>query len=267
MFDVVLLDFLLGLAARGGTSFTAMHAVYTSLWASSMEGSMYARREHFVHKVGMAIIVWSFLAMVSDAGLSCGDVQWQLRPHHEPEDFADLLPLARNAFAVLASTHACWLFRRVPALIVDGKWCVQTPVCNSRRCNPVYHTELQLGYFQGCHHRPARGSLYCHDHQKQCRGEAGEAVILEHRQARSCSSGVLRAQTLRRLLRFSEVVSEHGVSLEYKVAGRWVASSAVAEVDIQAYERSLLRKRRVDSEGGARLSVVFLVSTALAARG
>jgi hypothetical protein len=130
--EVSLLLFLLGAMARGGMSASAVFDVYGSLWASSLAGTQYGSREHFVKKLTLVVLTWGTLRLGRDSGVDVEGVFWHLRPHHEAEDFATLLPHMRGAFDSLARSHACWLFRTLPAVIIDGKWCVQTPVCNER---------------------------------------------------------------------------------------------------------------------------------------
>jgi hypothetical protein len=164
VFEVVLVVFLLGLLARAGVSFTGFIAVFNSLWHSSFENTMYSRREHLLKKMEMAVISYSSAQMLKESGVDFAAFRWHLRPHHVAEDFADLLALVQQAFRALSAAHACWLFRRVRALIVDGKWCIQTRVCNARFCNPVFCEDLKEGYFKGCCKRPAPGSWYCAHH-------------------------------------------------------------------------------------------------------
>lgn len=118
--------------ARGGMSLSAVFDVYSSLWSSSLAATQYARREHFVKKLTFVILTWGALRLFRESSAGVQGVVWHLRPHHEAEDFSGLLPHMRSAFDSLAASHACWLFRTLPAVVVDGKWCVQTPVCNER---------------------------------------------------------------------------------------------------------------------------------------
>jgi hypothetical protein len=129
--ETVLLAYVLGLLARGGVSFTGFAAVYSTMWLASMEGTMYASRTHFLQKLELNIIVYAAIMMFAESGLCVRNFAWTLRPHHEARDFEDLLGLVRQAFEILARAHACWLFRSVPALVVDGKWCIQTSICNA----------------------------------------------------------------------------------------------------------------------------------------
>eukprot|EP00973_Karenia_brevis_P048374 6712453-Karenia_brevis.AAC.1 len=102
--------------------------------------------------------------MFVEGGVDVSSFVWKLRPHHEANDFKHLLEVVRKAFTQLAGAHACWLFRQVRALILDGKWCVQTSICNARNCNPVFSVDIRAGYYKGCTNRPAKGSLYCQAH-------------------------------------------------------------------------------------------------------
>ena len=79
------------------------------------------------------MIAWSSLQRTSVSALFRGHCD-------RITDLENLLPLVRQAFQTLASSHACWLFRSFPAVIVNGKWSFQTLVCNSRNCNPKFVT-------------------------------------------------------------------------------------------------------------------------------
>lgn len=185
VFEVVLLDYLLGLAARAGVTMTAFHAIYHAIWGESVDRCCHSQREHFVQKFFLGMLVWSSLHLLQDANVAFCTVPWTLRPHHVASDLENILPLVRHAFQTLASAYACWLFRSLPAVIVDGKWSVQTLVCNCRNCNPKFVKDLQLGYMQGCCNRPAKGAKYCSQHAMTPLPTASSADILitEHRQA------------------------------------------------------------------------------------
>ncbi|CAK9069142.1 unnamed protein product [Durusdinium trenchii] len=223
VFEIALLDFLLALAARAGVTLSAFHAVYMGLWPWSSDGTAHSRREHFVKKTIVILIVWAAVQMFLEAGLNVSHVIWYLRPHHTANDFANILPLVREAFQTLAQAHACYLFRRVPAVVVDGKWCVQTLLCNARNGNPVYEPALQLGYLQGCRCRPLRGSKYCEYHNAAGPRPNGpvEVEIIDHRQ----------------------VTDGQGVHLQYKIGDVWHAATTVATGAVRKYELQLLRRQ------------------------
>jgi hypothetical protein len=216
VFEVTLLSYLLGLLARGGISFTAFAVVYQGLWRPSLQGTMYAQRTHFLQKLELNIITFAAILMFAESGLDVQSFAWRLRPRHEATDFTDLLHLVKKAFSLLTAAHACWLFRRVRALILDGKWCLQTSICNARDCNPAFSAEIREGYFKGCVERPVRGSLYCkhHNHAQGHRRQdpaTEEGLITSHR----------------------KVLRDDGVFLEYNVGGAWLAAHAVAGVDFR----------------------------------
>lgn len=232
VFEVVLLQYLLGLTSRGGVSFTGFAAVYSHIWFSTMQGTMYLQRTHFLQKIEMNVIVFAAVAMFRESGMDLRDFLWHLRPHHEANDFAELLEKVRQAFGILSAAHACWLFRMVPALIVDGKWCIQTSICNARDSNPVFNKDIREGFFKGCVERPSRGNLYCKKHG------------LGHGHgARAAESDTCRLTSHRKIVRADNV------SLEYCVDGVWFPADAVETVDIRAYEKSQLRKTAATTEG------------------
>jgi hypothetical protein len=223
--EFTLLAYLLGLLARGGVSFTAFAVVYTGMWSASMRGTMYMQRTHFLQKLELNVIAYASVLMFAESGLDVKDFIWHLRPHHEADDFAGLLVLVRQAFALLSAAHACWLFRRVRALITDGKWCIQTSICNARDCNPVFSAAIREGYFKGCVERPVRGSLYCkahgHGHGSRKAAASDDVKVTSHR----------------------KVVKDDGVFLEYRVEGVWLPATVVDTADVRAYEKWMLRKR------------------------
>jgi hypothetical protein len=224
--EFTLLAYLLGLLARGGISFTAFAVVYIGLWSSSMQGTMYMQRTHFLQKLELNIIAYASVLMFAESGLDVRDFIWHLRPHHEADDFTDLLLLVRKAFALLSASHGCWLFRQVRALIADGKWCIQTSICNARDCNPVFSAAIQEGYFKGCVERPVRGSLYCKAH---CHGHA-------HGRSAAASDDV-------KVSSHRKTVKSDGVFLEYSVDGVWQPAAGVDKDDVRAYEKWMLRKK------------------------
>ena len=182
VFESVFLTFLVGLLARGGMTFTAFAAIYIQLWEHSVQGTMYSDRSHMLQKLEVAIISFGAINLFLASGYSLADWRWYLRPKHIGMDFEPLIPHLQQAFQTLARCHACWLFRRVRGLIVDGKWSVQTRVCNARNINPIFSADLADGFFQGCVHRPATGSLYCLDHKGAASTKQHEQLC-EHRKA------------------------------------------------------------------------------------
>ena len=92
---------------------------------------MYADRPHFIRKLSMVLLTFASIQMFAEAQLRIDGYQWHLRPHHVAEDFATLQPLLKQAWDILAMKHSCWLTQRLKAFIVDGKWCIQTLVCNA----------------------------------------------------------------------------------------------------------------------------------------
>ena len=227
VFEVSLLTYLQGLLSRGGLSFTAFAIVYQGMWAGSMTGTMYAHRTHLVQRLEVAIIAAGAMQMFMESGLDARDFVWTLRPRHEASDFEPLLSRVRQAFKALSASHACWLTRRVRALIVDGQWCVQTSICNARDCNPVFSADVKEGYFKGCTHRPVRGGLYCtmHNHPAGDRWQEphpSEGIIEDHR----------------------KIVRDSGIALEYKVDGAWLPAMDVATADARIYEKRLLRRQQ-----------------------
>lgn len=148
--EVTLLASLLGCVARGGMSFSGIFDVYTSLWGRTLAESMYARREHFVKKLTCAMIAYASLQLLETSPMEFCDFEWYLRPHHMAEDFSPLLELVRTAFGRLAAEHNCRLFNSAPVVILDGKWSVQTMVCNERGSGRTWSAALATGFFKGC---------------------------------------------------------------------------------------------------------------------
>jgi hypothetical protein len=142
---------------------------------------MFADRSHFLMKLEVVIIVYASARMFQESGMDLSGWSWHLRPHHVSLDFADLLGKVNFAFERLAASHYCWLFRKVRAVIVVGKWCVQTRICNARGCNPVFVKEIKEGYFQGCTERPRPGNHYCQAHCLSRAASSPSHVIVDHR--------------------------------------------------------------------------------------
>ena len=106
-------------------------------------------------------------------------------------------------------------------MVVDGKWCVQTMLCNARDVDAVWLPELELGFFRGCVARPLPGGRYCGEHAAQCTMAPEDCDITDHR----------------------EVCSSSGITLQYKREGDWHGRADVDVAAIRAYELQLLRKR------------------------
>jgi hypothetical protein len=166
--EIPLLQFLLGCAARGGMSLTGTFEVYMRVWAPTMLGTMYCKRTHFIDKLEVALLAWACVALIEASLLDVSGFLWHLRPHHVSEDFLPLLEVVRAAFDALSILHRCWLAQVIKLLIVDGKWCVQTSVCNARDVGLVWEPALGTGFLKGCTNRPAPGSKYCAEHVSQC---------------------------------------------------------------------------------------------------
>ena len=222
--EVSLLAFLWGCVARGGMSFSAIFDVYTSLWGHTLAESMYGRREHFVKKLTCTMIAYASLQLLEASPLDFCKFEWFLRPHHIAEDFTALLVLVRQAFGGLAAQHDCHLFNAVPALILDGKWSVQTMLCNERGSGLTWSSALAMGFFRGCVRRPDPGSKYCSQHAKDCLLPPEQCQIGRHR----------------------EVRREDGLLLEYEVDGAWLPAASVPPEQVRAYEMTLLRRRDRD---------------------
>ena len=118
----------------------------------------------------------------------------------------------------MAAAHDCDLFKKVRACVIDGKWSVQTAVCNDRISGVTWDADLRLGYFRGCEARRHPGSKYCRRHS-QSRLPPEATRIAGHR----------------------EVAAEQGVELQYKVDNAWVAAAAVPLEQARAYVLTLLR--------------------------
>ena len=144
------LEHCLQLISRGGLSFTAIYDIYMYLWGSSVNGQ-FNQRPHVVLALELAVMTWGSLQLLFEADhkLVC-DVDWYLRPHDRAEDFESLLHVVRKAFNQLAASHSCKLFQTVPAIIVDGKWCLAVSVCNNRHDGSMWSQELGIGCVTGC---------------------------------------------------------------------------------------------------------------------
>ena len=159
--------------------------------------------------------------MIAQAGAeSLWGLHMHLRPHHLASDFSSLRDSAKKAFEALAAQHQCSLLREVPAIIIDGKWCMQVSLCNDRADGKVWNHALGLGFLTGCTARPQRGSKYCSRHQMILPDTDTEVPkILEHR----------------------ETPSRHDISMEYKLEGSgWMAADAVSAAAVRAYELNRL---------------------------
>ena len=216
-----LLNFLLGCVARGGMSLTATFEVYRRLWAYTLEGTMYAVRQHFLAKLEVVLLVWASTCLIEASPIEAADFQWLLRPHHLAKDFGPLVILLRRAFHELAGTHKCQLMTLLRCLIVDGKWCVQTAICNARDGGMVWDAALATGFLTGCTERPVPGGKYCARHMHECTAAVEDCTITEHR----------------------EVIGPDSLTLEYKVDGTWRPASQMAVSLVRAYELTLLRAR------------------------
>lgn len=140
---------------------------------------------------------------------------------NEAPDFQPLAALVRNAFDTVAAAHACALFSKISAFIIDGKWCIQAPVCNARGCGHEWSSELQTGFFRGCVQRPLPGAYFCRTHQLENTLAPEESEVEKHK----------------------EVWAEGGLRLQYFYRGRWVLAQDVPSQHIRAYEMTLLRCR------------------------
>ena len=122
--EVHFLQFIFGCMARGGLSASALYDIYiyiSSFWSATMRGTMFAAREHFVQKLLFAILVHASMLLLDTSGIEeLHSFQWHLRPHHEAADFEPLLRKLRAGFYRLASEHACPLFDKVRACVIDG---------------------------------------------------------------------------------------------------------------------------------------------------
>ena len=219
--EVHLLRFLLGCLSRGGMTLSAVFDVYYMLWGASMDGTMYAGREHFVKKLSVALMAYGSMELLLASKMSVEDFQWYLRPHHVAEDFEALLGLLRTAFHTLTASHDCHLFKTVRCCVLDGKWSIQTAVCSERASGFQWDADLQHGFFRGCTCRPQPGARFCREHQAQCGIASEETSVKSHR----------------------EVLQSSGGRIEYLVDGDWRRAEQVPVSHVRAYEMSLLRKR------------------------
>ena len=217
------------LAARAGTSWTALFTVYFSLFGDSMSGTQYATREHFILSLEVAVMTWASMRLICEAKVdSIWSVSFFLRPHNLAADFEPLLCTTRRAFEALSSAHArqCPLFRKVPAIVVDGKWCMQVSLCNDREAGCLWEPALATGCLTGCTARPLRGSKYCAEHQ----------LTTDEWQADVAADSVVEGHV--------EVKSADGVHMEYIMAGGARKTSAEIPVrSIREYELERLPKQ------------------------
>ena len=102
IWDTALLQWIFGSMSRGGMSMTAVWSVYASMWQTSMAGTMYAKREHFLNKLMVVVIAWSLARLFTDAGCTPPSGAWYIRPHHHSQYFQPLLQFANGAFQSLA---------------------------------------------------------------------------------------------------------------------------------------------------------------------
>ena len=200
-----------------------------------MQGTMFNAREHFIQKLLLAILVHTSMQLLEASKMidlqqfrwrlrPHHEFRWRLRPHHEAADFAPLLSKVRAGFDTIASNHSCPLFDKVRACVIDGKWSVQTPVCNDRASGLIWEPKLHLGYFRGCSCRPLPGSKYCREHS-QCQVPPEDTCIQKHR----------------------EKQTDAGLSLQYLVQDAWVDAASVPLEHVRAYELTLLRPKPRDS--------------------
>ena len=139
-----------------------------SFWSTTMHGTMFAAREHFIQQLLVAILVHASLGLLEASGGSdLHTFVWFLRPHHHAEDFRPLLLLLRSSFEALAFRHACPLSDKVCACVIDGKRSIQTPVCNDRASGMMWGPNLCLGYFpnmRGLMFRPKNVAVQSRQH-------------------------------------------------------------------------------------------------------
>lgn len=169
-------------------------------------------------------MLWGAMKLICRAGLeSIWSVKFFLRPHHLATDFQSLLEATRRAWEHLASLHTCSLSRTVPAIVVDGKWCLQFSLCNDRHSRSVWEPSLATGYITGCIDRPLRGSKYCSAHQ---------LPLLEEQET----------QETPELEEHKEVRTAQGVKLQYKVKGskQWKDVGELPMCSIRNYELTQL---------------------------
>ena len=207
---------------------TATYHVYASLWAKSMEATQYRHRQHFIAKVEVGLLAWACAGLCLDSGADVADFRWWLRPHHLSTDFKELVARVDLSFAVLARAHSCVLHDLLRTAIVDGKWCVQTLVCNARFLNIRWSRELATGFFQGCSERPRPGGKYCATHEAECTLAPEECNIEAHR----------------------EVKAHDTLLAEFKVEGSWRPAVEVPVAAVRAYEHRLLRTHVSAKSGG-----------------
>jgi hypothetical protein len=132
-----------------------------------MAGTMYQTRQHFIAKLEVALLTWGSIEILESSQIDIDNFQWYLRPHHESNDFVPLCDLVRAAFQALAALHNCKLSQLIRACIVDGKWCIQTTICNARDTGLTWVPALGAGFFKGCVERPLPGNKFCAKHAAQ----------------------------------------------------------------------------------------------------
>ena len=183
---------------------------------------MYAAREHFIKKLSVALMAWGAVDLILASSLPAADFRWYLRPHHVAEDFQGLVDFLRTAFHALTSAHDCPLFSTLRCCILDGKWSIQTPVCNERGSGFEWNAGLQVGYFRGCTLRPQPGAKFCKMHDEHCCVAIEDTSIQSHREVQASGTG----------------------RLEYLVGDTWKHANEVPVSHVRAYELGLLRSRQ-----------------------
>ena len=222
VWEEILLVYFLHCLARGGMSLTAASFVYDQLWHPTMVGTMYAIRPNFVSKLCVALLTWSVWRMMMRSGLDIGDFKWYLRPRHVSTDFADLLVMCQKAFNLLVASHRCRLWDALKAIIVDGKWCVQTAICNERGSGQTWNVDLRTGFFKGCTCRPMKGAYFCARYQADATLPPEQCAISQHR----------------------EVVGIGAPELQYMYNDCWTDAASVPATQVRSYEMGLLRARK-----------------------
>ena len=222
VWEEVLLVYFLHCLARGGMSLTAASFVYDQLWHSTMVGTLYATRTHFVSKLCVALLTWSTLRMMMRSGLDICTFTWYLRPHHVAPDFADLLVMGQKAFNLLVASHRCRLWDALKAIIVDGKWCVQTAICNERGSGHTWDADLQTGFFKGCTCRPMKGAYFCARRQADATLPPEQCAV-----SKRC-----------------EVAGVGATELQHLYNHCWTEAANVPATQVRSYEMSLLKARK-----------------------
>ena len=141
-------------------------------------------------------------------------------------------------FHAWTAAHDCRLFNTLRCCILDGKWSIQTPVCNERGCGFEWNSNLQVGYFRGCTLRPQPGAKFCKKHDEHCCLPIEDTSIQSHREVQASGTG-----------RF-----------EYLAGDTWKHADEVPVSHIRAYELGLLRPRQrkeLLAEAGSCLGLRF----------